>query len=105
MSRVSNVGATHELPLRSRQKMLLPKLIGYFKMNTAKKINQMFNLSGKAFWQRNYYEHVIRSEEELKRIREYIQNNPLRWELDRENPKSKNFNSDHDSYWKGVWER
>jgi len=37
-------------------------------------------------WQRNYYEHVIRNEEELQRIREYIQTNPLRWELDQENP-------------------
>jgi len=37
-------------------------------------------------WQRNYYEHVIRNEDELHRIREYIQTNPLRWELDRENP-------------------
>ncbi len=37
-------------------------------------------------WQRNYYEHVIRSEESLNRIRAYIATNPLRWELDRENP-------------------
>ena len=38
------------------------------------------------FWQRNYYEHVIRKEDELNKIREYIQNNPQRWHLDRENP-------------------
>ena len=38
------------------------------------------------FWQRNYYEHVIRNEDELNRIREYIQNNPLKWHLDKENP-------------------
>jgi putative transposase len=38
------------------------------------------------FWQRNYYEHVIRNEYELNKIREYIQNNPLKWSLDRENP-------------------
>lgn len=37
-------------------------------------------------WQRNYYEHVIRSEESLNRIQEYIATNPFRWELDRENP-------------------
>ncbi len=37
-------------------------------------------------WQRNYYEHVIRNEQELNSIREYILNNPLRWELDREHP-------------------
>jgi REP element-mobilizing transposase RayT len=37
-------------------------------------------------WQRNYYEHVIRNDGELDRIREYIATNPLRWALDRENP-------------------
>jgi REP element-mobilizing transposase RayT len=37
-------------------------------------------------WQRNYYEHIIRNEDSLNRIREYIATNPLRWELDRENP-------------------
>jgi putative transposase len=37
-------------------------------------------------WQRNYYEHVVRGENELHRIREYIANNPLQWEMDRENP-------------------
>ena len=38
------------------------------------------------FWQRNYYEHIIRNENELNKIREYIQNNSLKWFLDRENP-------------------
>ncbi|RLL87941.1 hypothetical protein Y697_07870 [Mesotoga sp. BH458_6_3_2_1] len=35
------------------------------------------------------YEHVIRSEKELNRIREYIENNPLRWQIDREKPDRK----------------
>ena len=33
-------------------------------------------------WQRNYWEHVVRNEEELYRIREYIRNNPAQWEED-----------------------
>ncbi len=37
-------------------------------------------------WQRNYYEHIIRSEIELNAIRQYIVNNPLKWEQDRDNP-------------------
>jgi REP element-mobilizing transposase RayT len=37
-------------------------------------------------WQRNYYEHVVRDEEALKRIRQYILDNPIRWALDPENP-------------------
>ncbi len=32
-------------------------------------------------WQRNYYEHIVRSEADLARIRAYIQNNPIRWSL------------------------
>ncbi len=37
-------------------------------------------------WQRNYYEHIIRNEDELNRIRQYICDNPLNWETDEENP-------------------
>ena len=37
-------------------------------------------------WQRNYYEHVIRDDASLSRIREYITNNPVHWAFDRENP-------------------
>lgn len=41
-------------------------------------------------WQRNYYEHIVRDENELIRIREYIKNNPLKWEFDKENPTALN---------------
>jgi REP element-mobilizing transposase RayT len=37
-------------------------------------------------WQRNYYEHIIRSEASLNAIREYIANNPASWLFDRQNP-------------------
>ena len=37
-------------------------------------------------WQCNYYEHIIRNEDELNRIREYIINNPLYWSEDENNP-------------------
>lgn len=37
-------------------------------------------------WQSNYYEHIVRNERELNAIREYIANNPIKWELDRDNP-------------------
>ncbi len=36
-------------------------------------------------WQRNYYDRIIRNEDELNRIREYIFNNPLNWEKDKNN--------------------
>ncbi len=37
-------------------------------------------------WQRNYYEHIIRNEEELNHVRQYIAENPLNWRTDEENP-------------------
>jgi putative transposase len=39
-------------------------------------------------WQRNYWEHIVRNEPELNRIREYIHNNPTQWELDKLHPSS-----------------
>jgi REP element-mobilizing transposase RayT len=43
----------------------------------------------KRLWQRNYYEHVIRDEADLNRIRDYIQSNPANWGEDEENPNFK----------------
>ena len=42
-------------------------------------------MPGIPFWQRGFYEHVIRHEEALNRIRDYIATNPRRWQIDREN--------------------
>jgi putative transposase len=39
-------------------------------------------------WQKSFHDHVIRKDESLDKIREYIQNNPKQWELDEENPKN-----------------
>ena len=92
---VSNVGVIHELPLqqepliryrKQRRQMLLPKIVGWLKMNSARAINNIRDTSGRPVWQRNYYERVIRNEKELNKIREYITNNPLQWHLDEENP-------------------
>jgi len=61
-------------------------LIGAFKTVSSKRINALRSMSGQSFWQRDYYEHVIRNERELNAIREYIVNNPLQWMLDRDHP-------------------
>lgn len=101
-------GAIHELPLPrgriERRRMLIPKVIGYYKMNSAKHINLLRKSTGGSLWQRNYYEHIIRNDKELSRVREYIQNNPLKWDLDRDNPVSKNFNMEHKQYWKEIYD-
>lgn len=41
---------------------------------------------GSTLWQKSYYDHIIRDEDDLLRIRLYIQNNPLQWQLDILNP-------------------
>jgi putative transposase len=64
----------------------LSSIIRAFKAAVTKNINILCKTSGLSIWQRNYYEHVIRDESALNRIRQYIINNPCIWELDRENP-------------------
>jgi putative transposase len=85
------VGAIHESPVRiariaDRRRMLLAKLVGRFKMISAKRINDLQSTQGQPVWQRNYYEHIIRDDDSLNRIRQYIADNPAQWEFDRENP-------------------
>ena len=64
----------------------LPEIIRGFKTFSARHVNQIRHTPGGAVWQHGYYEHIIRDDDSLNRIREYIANNPLRWVLDRENP-------------------
>ena len=62
------------------------RLVGAFETVSTKRINHLRDTPGVKIWQRNYYEHIIRNDDELNRIREYIANNPAQWETDRENP-------------------
>ena len=61
----------------------LGSLIGAFKTVSTKKINQMRNTPGNSVWQRNYYQHVVRSESSLNEIRNYIMTNPTTWRSDK----------------------
>jgi len=71
----------------------LGQIVAYYKYQTTKEINRIRNTPGIPIWQRNYYEHIIRNENELNRIREYILNNPLQWDNDENNPANlKDFN-------------
>ncbi len=62
----------------------IPTMIRLFKSATTKRINMMRGIPGASIWQRNYYEHIIRDEEELNQIREYIAYNPSQWDNDSE---------------------
>jgi REP element-mobilizing transposase RayT len=59
----------------------LGSIIGQFKSVVTKKIRKMENIHFK--WQRNYWEHIIRDENDLNRIRTYILENPLKWTYDK----------------------
>jgi REP element-mobilizing transposase RayT len=67
----------------------IPTIVRLYKSVTTKRINLLRETPGAAFWQRNYYEHIIRDDAELGRIREYIEANPSCWAEDRENPDGK----------------
>jgi REP element-mobilizing transposase RayT len=67
----------------------LPEIVRGFKTWSARKINEHQNTEYIPFWQRSFYDHIIRNEKELYAIRKYIRNNPLQWELDQENPKNR----------------
>ena len=64
----------------------LSEIVRAFKTFSSRHVNELRITPGIPVWQRNYHEHIVRNENELNRIREYIINNPLRWQYDRENP-------------------
>jgi REP element-mobilizing transposase RayT len=79
------VGAHGGAPLH-RSPRSLGSFIAGFKSATTKRINQLRSTPVAPVWQRNYYEHIIRTEKALHAIRRYILDNPMRWQLDRYNP-------------------
>jgi REP element-mobilizing transposase RayT len=66
----------------------LGTILGQFKSHVTRRIRRHTSEPEIPIWQRNYYEHIIRSEEELNRIRNYIAENPSNWHTDTENPAS-----------------
>lgn len=67
-----------------QKKNNLSFIIRGFKSTTTKRIH-MAGYSNFA-WQSRFYEHIIRNENSLQKIREYINNNPIKWELDEYHP-------------------
>jgi|SRR6185369_13276164 len=78
--------ARHASPLHKPGpvKCSLGAIIGSFKSACTKRINESRNAAGMPVWQRNYHERIIRNEEELHSLRDYILTNPVRWEGDGE---------------------
>jgi putative transposase len=89
---IAHPGARRGAPRRAS----LPTVIQWFKTMTTNEYMRGVNTLGWTpfhgqLWQRNYYEHIIRDEESLDRIRRYIIDNPARWTTDRENPSATTF--------------
>ncbi len=65
------------------------EVIGAFKSISTIKVNRLLGRRGVPLWQRSYYEHIVRTGEDLRNIQRYILENPLMWSLDSENPNRK----------------
>lgn len=74
----------------NRSKMLLSKSIQGFKSSVTRKIlypeqERIYAFPTKFAWQKSFYDHIIRNEIELNKIREYVFNNPQNWKQDKNN--------------------
>lgn len=58
-------------------------MVGWLKYQTTKQINLRRNSAGEKVWQRSYYDHVIRGQQDYEEIWQYIEENPLRWKSDK----------------------
>ena len=85
-----NAGASGLKPRNKGKDGLISRSLGSFirgfKTSVTIRINKIRNSPKANVWQRNYFEHIIRDENELNKAREYIFCNPKNWESDRENP-------------------
>jgi len=83
------VGNRHACSLQNviyrRQNELLPNIVNLFKSSASKFIHQSGLNSFR--WQKSFYDHIIRNEYSLFKIRQYIRDNPKNWGEDRNNIK------------------
>lgn len=78
----AGLNSSPKLPARPQP---LSEITRAFKTFSSRRINELRHSPGMPVWQRNYYEHVIRNQAEMDRIREYIIHNPGHWEEDSDN--------------------
>ncbi len=84
----SQFGQPQGLPRRELRRVTLGDIVGAYKSLVANECLKIYKLRNEVMgklWQRNYYEHIIRSERELNQIGEYILSNPANWDSDGEN--------------------
>ena len=86
----------------------LSHIIGAFKTTGATRVNKLRRQIGMAVWQKSFYDRVVRNDGELERIQDYIRNNPIKWEEDRDNPNSPKFGlpaKSIDDYWNEIFHK
>ena len=94
------------VPARDIKFETLSHIIGAFKTTGATLVNKLRGQMGIAVWQKSFYDRIVRNERELERIQEYIRNNPIKWEEDRDNPASQKFGlpaKSIDDYWNEIF--
>jgi putative transposase len=75
-------GKDHPFELAGTSPRSLSAIVQNYKSVTTRKIHALKEFTGTPIWQRNFYEHIVRDQEDHDRIVEYIRNNPLDWEKD-----------------------
>jgi len=75
-------------PARGTKGGSIGAIVQNLKSVTSRGINRLRGTLGCPVWQRDYYDHVVRDVDELDRIRTYIEQNPARWNEDKENPEN-----------------
>jgi len=71
----------------SSRRHALGEVVRALKSFSARRINRRQGTPGAPIWQRNYYERIVRDENELENVRRYIADNPAKWADDPENPR------------------
>lgn len=78
--RIDNVGDGFPVPQgRRNASPTMGNVIGWYKYQTTKQINMITNTPGEKVFQRSYYDHVIRNQQDYDEAWEYIENNPKKW--------------------------
>lgn len=76
-----NASPLQNMPHGTRPRSL-NAIVQNFKSITARHIHKIPSYAERIIWQRNYYEHIIRNDRDLERVRAYIENNPVNWQKD-----------------------
>ena len=71
-----------EAPGTGNPSPTLGNVIGWYKYQVTKRADTQFNLNGTKLFQRSYYDHILRGEQDYRDVWQYIDNNPAKWQED-----------------------